>query len=57
VTGSAELSFFSDSYFGMQDIMQGSLKNFDFKIRDLKVYKGAGSNMREMFSEEKTYND
>ncbi len=37
--------------------MQGSLKNFDFKVRDLKVYKGAGSNMREMISEEKTYND
>lgn len=37
--------------------MQGSLKNFDFKIRDLKVYKGSGQNMREMISEEKTYND
>jgi hypothetical protein len=57
VTGSAQLSFFSASYFGMEDIMQGSLKNFDFKIRDLKVYKGAGANMREMISEEKTYND
>jgi len=26
-------------------------------IRDLKVYKGADSQMKEMFTEEKVYND
>jgi len=41
----------------MSNFMQGSFKNVDFNIRDLKVYKGSGSNMREMISEEKTYND
>ena len=41
----------------MANFMQGSFKNVDFNIRDLKVYKGSGSNMREMISEEKTYND
>jgi len=57
VTGSAELAFTASTYFGVDSFMQGSLKNIDFKIRDLKVYKGAGDNMREMISEEKTYND
>ena len=57
VTGSMELAFSSSTYFGVESYMQGSLKNIDFKIRDLKVYKGAGDNMREMISEEKTYND
>lgn len=37
--------------------MQGSLKDFDLKIRDLKVYKGHGAEMKEQFAEEKTYND
>jgi hypothetical protein len=37
--------------------MQGSVKDFDLNIRDLKVFKGEGSNMKEMISEEKTYND
>jgi len=41
----------------MDGFLQASLKDFDFKIRDLKVFKGAGSNMREIFSEEKLYND
>jgi hypothetical protein len=57
VTGSVELAFASSTYFGVESFMQGSLKNIDFKVRDLKVYKGAGENMREMISEEKTYND
>lgn len=57
ITGNAELAFSTSTYFGVESFMQGSLKNIDFKIRDLKVYKGAGSNMKEMISEEKTYND
>jgi hypothetical protein len=57
VTGSLELAFSTATYFGVESFMQGSLKNIDFKIRDLKVYKGSGANMREMISEEKTYND
>jgi hypothetical protein len=57
VTGSTEVAFSAANYFGMENFMQGSFKNINFNIRDLKVYKGSGNNMREMISEEKTYND
>jgi hypothetical protein len=55
--GKVQMDLKAASYFGIESFMQGSLKDLDLNIRDLKVYKGHGTDMKEMFAEEKTYND
>ena len=56
-SGKIQLDLKAASYFGIDSFMQGSLKDFDLNIRDLKVYKGHGTQLQEMISEEKTYNE
>lgn len=55
--GKVELDLKASTLFGIDSYMQGSIKDFDLNIRDLKVYKGAGTDMKEMIAEEKTYNE
>ncbi len=40
VHGSTQLDFQPSALFGSEHFMQGSIKSFDFKIRELKVFKG-----------------
>ena len=54
--GSTELDFQNSNMFGVESFMQASFKNFDFKVRELKIYKGTGSEQHEMESEEDIYN-
>jgi hypothetical protein len=54
--GKVKLDIKASSKFGVNNFLEGSLQDFDLNIRDLKVYKGAGTQMQEMVSEEKTYN-
>ena len=43
--GKVQLDLKQASYFGIDSFMQGSLKDFDLNIRDLKVYKGHGTQL------------
>ena len=52
VHGSTELEFKPSSLFGSNHFMQGKFKSFDFKIRELKVFKGQGREEEEVFAEE-----
>ena len=56
VHGSAELDFQPSKLFGESHFMQGTFKDFDFKIREFKVYRMVGREQQEMFGEEETYN-
>lgn len=38
--------------FAADSFMQASFKNFDFKLREFKIYKGIGSEEHEMENEE-----
>jgi hypothetical protein len=55
-TGAVKLEFKASQMFGIESV-SGNIKEFDLKMRDLKVFKGSGANMIEQYSEEKTYND
>ena len=55
--GKVQIDLKASTLFGVDSFLQGSVSDFDLNIRDLKIYKGAGTDMKEMFAEEKTYND
>jgi len=55
--GSAELDFKPSSFFNSEHFMQASINNLDFNIRELKVFKGQGTDEHEMVSEEAFYNE
>jgi hypothetical protein len=56
VHGNMELEFKPASLLP-DSFMQGSFKDFDFTIREFKIFKGTGKDEHEMFSEEETYNN
>lgn len=57
IHGKTQIEFQTSSLFNNQDFLQGKFKNFDFTIKELKVFKGQDNNEREMTSEEQFYID
>ena len=57
VHGKTQIEFQSSSLFNNEHFLQGKFKNFDFTIKEFKVFKGQDNNEREMTSEEQFYID